>query len=237
MTKANSVWKAHDHTPIQKLSERLWRVEGGLPGIPMRRVMAIAKRADGSLVIHNGIAVRDAELAEIQTWGPVKVIVVPNGWHRLDAKVFKDRFPQAQIVTPSGARKKVQEVVPVDLVYSDIAADANVEFAELDGTKQREGVMIVRDADGATLVFNDALFNMPHLSGAQGFIFKNITGSTGGPKVSNLFRWFIATDKAAFRAHLERLAETPNLRRIVVSHHQTIETDPAGTLKKVAATL
>lgn len=237
MARAHTEWKAHDHTPIQKLSERVWRVEGSVPKLPLRRVMTIIKRADGGLIVHNGVAVRDAELAEIQAWGEVKAIIVPNAYHRLDARVFKDRFPNAQVIAPSGARTKVEQVVPVDLTYDQVAADAHVELVHLDGTKQREGAMIARDVGGATLVFNDGLFNMPHVPGFQGFVLKNITGSTGGPRVSNLMRWFVIADKRAYRAHLERLADTPDLRRIVVSHHETIENDPAGALRRAAATL
>jgi len=93
--------------------------------------------------------------------------------------------------------------------------------------------MILRGA----LVFNDAVFNMPHGTGVTGFVFRRVTGSTGGPRVSRLFRWALVSDKAAFRAHLERLAKTPALKHIVVSHHETITIDPAGTLAGVAAAL
>jgi hypothetical protein len=44
-------------------------------------------------------------------------------------------------------------------------------------------------------------------------------------------------DRPRFRAHLERLAETPDLKRIIVSHHEMIDEDPAGTLKRLAAQL
>ncbi len=55
--------------------------------------------------------------------------------------------------------------------------------------------------------------------------------------MSRIARWFIAGDKPALRAHLERLAATPELRRIVVSHHEVIDRDPARVLRDVAATL
>lgn len=237
MAKANTVWKAHEHSAIQKLSDRVWRVEGGLPGIPMKRVMVVAKRGDGGLVVHNGIALRAAEIAEVDAWGAVKQIVVPNGYHRLDSKVFHDRYPDAQVIAPDGARKKVEDVVPVNATFSDVAPDPHVELVNLDGVKQKEGAMIVKDNDGTTLVLTDSLFNMPHGSGAPGFVLKNITGSTGGPKVSNLFKWFVISDKKAFRAHMERLADLPNLRRIIVAHHETIDTDVANTLRTAVSSL
>lgn len=235
MPKWNTEWKVGRHGPIEKLSERLWRVEADVPGIPMKRVMTIAKRANGELVIHNGVALGDKEMAEIDGWGTVTTIVVPNAYHRLDAKIFRDRYPGAQVLCPDGATKKVQEAVPVGGGYAQLPADGAVELVHLDGTKDREGLMLVRDKDGTSVVFNDAVFNMPHLKGFTGFVLKSLTRSTGGPRVSNVMKWLVVSDKKAFRAHLERIADIPDLRRIVVSHHQVIDQDPSATLRAVAA--
>jgi len=98
-------------------------------------------------------------------------------------------------------------------------------------------VLVVRSPSGSSLVFNDAVFNMPHGRGLSGFVFKHVTKGTGGPRVTRVFRWLAVKDRAAFRAHLERLAETPGLVRIIVSHHESITDDPAGTLRGVAAAL
>ncbi len=237
MAKAHTTWKVLPHGPIEKLSDRLWRVEGQLPGIEMKRVMAIAKRADGTLVVHNAIALGDTEMAEIEAWGKVATIVVPNGFHRLDAKVFADRYPQARVLCPPGAKSRVEQVVPVVGVYEELPPDGVVDLELLDGTKQREGVMIVRDGGVVSLVFNDAVFNMPHLGGFTGFILRRVTGSTGGPRVSRVAKWLVVADKRAFRAHIEKLAALPGLAHVVVSHHETITQDPVGTLNRVVAAM
>ena len=235
MPKAHDTWKVLPHGPIEKLSPSLWRVQGELN--PVNRVMAIGKRADGTLVVHNGIALDEAAMKELDAWGKVSTIVVPNGYHRLDAKIFKDRYPEAKVIAPAGSRAKVAQVVAVDGTYADHASDAAVELLHLDGTKEREGAMIVRAPGDTTLVFNDAVFNMPHGKGFTGFILRRITASSGGPTISRISRWLVVADKAAFRAHLERLADLPDLKRIVVSHYETITEDPSGTLKRVAAAL
>jgi hypothetical protein len=235
--KAHTRWTVLPHKPIERVSERLWRVEGALPNMPLQRVMTIARRSDGGLVVHNAIAVGDAALAELEDWGPVAAIVVPSGYHRLDAGVFHDRHPGARVICPRGARARVEEVVPVTGGYEDEPADPAVALETLDGTAANEGVMIVRDGDGAALVFNDIVFNMPHQRGVTGFVLRWIMASTGGPRVSRIARWFLAKDRPALRGHLERLADTPGLRRIVVSHHEVIDRDPARVLRDVAATL
>jgi len=237
MAKAHESWRVLPHLDIEELGENLWRVQGSLEGMALKRVMTIARQQDEKLVIHSGIALEEAAMKRIDDWGEVGTIIVPNGYHRLDAPAFKQRYPEARVICPRGARKKVAEVVPVDGVYEDFVGDDTVRLQTLGGVKEAEGVMVVTSADGATLVFNDVLFNMPHGKGLAGFIFRYLTQSTGGPRVSRVVRWFVMRDRALLRHSFERLADTPDLKRIIVSHHRMITDDPAGTLRKVAATL
>ena len=65
-------------------------------------------------------------------------------------------------------------------------------------------------------------------------MLRHVTGSSGGPKISRIGRWFIAREKPALKTHLERLA-VAELKRVIVSHHQVIE-QPA-VLREIAATL
>jgi hypothetical protein len=64
-----------------------------------------------------------------------------------------------------------------------------------------------------------------------------LMGSTGGPRVSGFTKLIMVQDKQALAAHLERLAATPGLRRIIVSHGEMITHDPAGVLRQVASGL
>jgi hypothetical protein len=233
----HTAWRVLPHRPLAQLSERVWRLEGDLEGMPMKRVMTIARRGDGGLVVHNAIAADDPAMAAIAGLGEIRAILVPNGYHRLDAKVFHERFPAAQVICPAGARAKVEQVVPVNATYAEVPSDGAVELQTIDGTKGREGAMIVRDGDGTTLVLNDLVFNMPHVPGAQGFVLKHVMGSSGGVKITRIARMLVISDKQAARAHLERLAALPELRRVIVSHHETIEREPGRALAEVAATL
>ncbi len=237
MAKANTTWKVLPHQPIEEFGENLMRVEGDLEGMPLKRVMTIAKRADGGLVVHNGIALDEEAMKRIDAWGKVTAIVVPNGWHRLDARVYKDRYPDARVFCPAGARKQVEQVVPVDGTYAEFPADEAVSFVTLEGVGAKEGVMVVRSTAGTTLVLNDLVFNLPHGTGLSGFVVRYIMQSSGGPRVSRVTRWFVIKDAAAVRAHLLRLADTPGLVRVIVSHGQVIDRDPAAALREAAATV
>jgi hypothetical protein len=237
MAKANTSWNVLPHRPLEKVAENLWRIEGDIAGMPLKRVMTVAKRSDEALVVHNAIALEPAEMAELDAWGKVRYLIVPNGWHRLDARVFQDRYPDAGVFCPSGARKRVEEVVPVKGTYEDFPADSAVSLTTLDGVAASEGIMSVKSKDGVTLVFNDALFNMPHLAGFQGFILRYITQSSGPLHVSRIARLLVVKRRKAFREHLERLAATPELRRIIVAHHEMVDSNASAALKAAVEAL
>jgi hypothetical protein len=236
MAKALSTWKVFPHGPFEQIDDNLWRVEQKMPKMPLWRVMAVARMTDGRLVIHNGIALDDPAMKAIEALGDPAFLLVPNGYHRLDARIYKDRYPNLRVVAPRGSRAKVEEVVPVDLTYEQFPGDESVRLETLDGTGEQEGAVIVRSGGKTSVIFNDAVFNMPHQPGVEGFVIKMI-GSSGGPKITRVARLFLVKDRKSFRAHLERLADLPGLTHILVSHHETIATDPAGTLRRVAATI
>jgi hypothetical protein len=234
MPNVHETWTVLEHGDLEELQPNLWRVEGAIPGMQMKRVMTVARRSDGVLVIHNGIGLPEDMMKAIESKGEVGFIVVPNGYHRLDAKPYKARYPKAKVLCPKAAQKKVAEVIPVDLTYDEFPADDAVELRHLAGCKDREGVMIVRHEDQVTLVFNDAVMNMPHLPGFAGFVLRRLTSSTGGPTVSRLTKMAMISDKRAFFEDLDRLADLPGLQRIVVSHHEVIDEDPASVLRSLA---
>src|SRR5688572_1562808 len=166
-SKANDAWKVLPHGPIEQLEPNLWRVEGSLPNMPLKRVMAIARTTAGELVIYNPIALEAAEMAQLEALGRPAWLVVPNGWHRLDSKAYAVRYPGARVIAPAGALKKVAAVVDTvrDLAEFPASAERDVELAAMDGMRGMEAVMTVRSGSRVSVVVGDAVFNMPHLSG------------------------------------------------------------------------
>jgi len=230
-------WTVLPHLPIEELTENLWRIQGSLPNMPLKRVTTVARRENGELVIHNAMAMDEPTMTRLLAWGTPSYLLVPNGYHRLDAFAFKARFPEIKVLCPRGSTKKVAQVVAVDGAYQDFPADDAIQLDPIPGLADAEGVMVVKSSDGVTLVFNDLLFNMPHGKGVMGLVFRHLTQSTGGPRISRLVRWFLLKDRPALRDQLLQLAATPDLRRIIVSHHRTISDDPAAVLRGVAASL
>lgn len=229
-------WRVLQHGPLEKLASNLWRVEGAIPGMSLRRVMVVARRDDGSLVVHNAIALDERTQSELEALGPLEVLVVPSNIHRLDAPAFKKRYPKLRVFAPSGSRRKVEERVAVDGVYEDFPNDDAVQLGPLSGVADVEGVMTVRSDDGVSVVLNDAVFNMDKKKDFLGWFFTTVLGSAPGPRVSRLAKLTLVKDQKALKADLLRLAELPQLTRLIVSHEKVASGADAASALRMAAT-
>lgn len=236
MAKAHQTWKVLNHGPLEQLAENLWRVEGALPGMSLRRTMVVVRRADGSLLLHSPIALDEARQRELETLGPIAVLVVPNAGHRLDAPAYKARYPNAVVFCPRGGRIKIAEVVAVDGIYEDYADDGTIRFETLSGVAEAEGALIVQSKDGVSIVLNDVVMNMDTKKDVLGYLFTTLMGSAPGPRVSRLARLVYVKDQPALRKHLERLAATPNLQRLIVAHEKVSSGPAAADALRQAAT-
>jgi hypothetical protein len=236
MAKALEKWTVYPHSPIEKVTENLWHVDARVPGAPITRTMIVVRLTDGRVIIHNAIALGDAEMKEIEAWGTPSFLVVPNGSHRLDARIYKERYPGVRVVGPPGAKAKIEEVV-AGVETAPNFGDDTVGYEVLGGTGEREGVLTVKSSAGTTLVFTDALMNMRKLPGFGGFMM-GLFGFTGPkPKVSGPSKMLLMKDKAALKSSLDKLATTPGLVRIEVAHGTPITTAPSEALRDAAAAL
>jgi hypothetical protein len=234
---AHTSWTVLRHGPIVELAENLWRVEGAIPGFALvDRAMTVVRLGDGRLVIHNAIALDAPSMGRLEAWGRPAVMIVPNGWHRLDARAYRDRYPDLRVACPSGARKRVSEVVDVDCGYEDLAlGDDAVTVRYLDGVAPAEGVLEIRSDDGVTVVFNDLINSLPKLRGLFGAFYGLIAG-TGRPGHHRMVSRWLVRDRRAFRRELEALADR-GPRRVLVSHGAVIDAHAAEVLRAVAARL
>ncbi len=232
-------WSIHPHGAIRALESNLWMVGGEIPGmpIPLRRTMTVVRLSDGRLVLHSVIALAPTAMAQIEAWGEPAFVVVPNRCHRIDAPAYKKRYPHAKVVCPPKARIHVERRVAVDGGYELLPRDPALEAALLEGSQ--EGVLIAKSGPEhtrATLVFNDLFFNQAPLGGLTGRVY-GLLGSTGGPKVPPVARWFLVDDRKALRAHLESLARREDLARIIPGHGEPIEVWPGKALARAASAL
>ena len=236
MGKVHKDWNVLEHGPLERVADNIWRVQGALPGMSLRRTMTVVRRADGSLLLHSPIALDEARQRELEALGPIAVMVVPNAGHRLDAPAYKARYPDLVTFCPRGGRSKIAEVVTVDGTYADYADDGTVRFETLEGVAENEGALLVRSEDGVTVVLNDVVMNMDTKKDLLGYLFTTALGSAPGPRVSRLARLVYVKDQPALRGHLERLAATPDLTRLIVSHEKVASGAAAAEALREAAT-
>jgi hypothetical protein len=163
MSKPFTHWTVLPHGKLSRLDDNLLSVAGDLP-MPMGdfpRRMTVVRLRDGRLIMFSAIALDESEMQELEAFGRPTFLVVPNDIHRMDAKIWKDRYPQLIVLAPAGARKKVEEVVPVDQTAIDFG-DPEVHFVTVPGTDEREAALVVETASGTTLVMNDLIWNVDH---------------------------------------------------------------------------
>jgi hypothetical protein len=230
-------WTVLPHGPIEKLEPNLWAIQGSLPRGHVPRRMCIARTTDGRLLFLNAVPLREEAMSKIETFGVPAFLLVPNSLHCLDIAAYKLRYPELRILTGAGSRRRVEQLVPVHGGWEAAPRDRNVSVVPIEGTKLDEPVLIANGSGRTSLCFfGDTVMNLPHLPGLDGFLLR-LLGSTGGPRVTALARWFALRDWRRVRSHLLRLADTPGLVRVVPCHGAVISRDPAGVLRRIANTL
>ena len=185
-----------------------------------------------------GLVILDeATQAELEALGSPEVLVVPNGWHRLDCAVYKERYPELRVTCPAAARKAVERVVAVDEEAETGAVGGGVSCLEPAGTRPMERAWRLELDEGHALIFCDLLFNLDHLPGFGGWMARYVTASTGFFGVTRLGRFMGISDKAAFRGWLEDQADEDGLRIISVAHGEVLTEDCAVRLREAAGRL
>lgn len=238
MTAPLQQWQVLPHGKPTRIGDNLLTVTGDIhmPLLELPRRMTVVRLHDARLVVYSAIALDEDEMIALEVWGRPTFLVVPSDKHRLDAKIWKDRYPTMQVVTPQGARAKVEELLKVDTVAPDFR-DPDVEFMAVPGTRGHEAALIVRSAAGCTLILNDVVGNIRDAKGFGGWLLR-LAGFAGDePHIPSVVKMMVVNDTQALRLQLMEWAAMPTLTRIVVSHGAVIEDNPREVLRDLAASL
>jgi hypothetical protein len=239
MAKPFEEWTVLPHGKLTRLEDNLLSVAGIMRMPPMgdvERRMTIVRLRDGRLVVYSAIALDEAQMSVLEEFGTPAFMIVPNDIHRMDAKIWKDRYPALRVIAPAGAWAKVQEIVSVAASHVDFG-DPSVRFVTVAGTGEREAALIVETPSGTTLILNDIIFNLANRPGLSGWLFKSV-GLTGDePRIPLPVRLREVKDKRALSAELARWSRLPNLKRVIISHGGIIANDAADVLGRIAREL
>ena len=238
MPKPYQQWTVLPHGKLAQIDEGMLTVAGELrmPLGNFPRRMTVVRLRDSRLVIWSAIALDEKEMATLESFGRPAFLIVPNDHHRLDAKAWKDRYPEVRVAAPKGSREKVEEVVPVDTTAPDFG-ELNVQFVTVAGTRDREAALVVRTANVTTLVLNDLVGNIREASGISGWLL-GLAGFAGkSARIPRVVKLNLVKDAKALRAQLLQWAEISPLKRILVAHGEPIESNPQQTLRDLAGSL
>lgn len=238
MAKAHEHWKVLPHGKLLEVDPNILTVTGTIrmPLVTLPRRMTVARLTDKRLVIFSAIALDTTGMQAIEAYGQPAFLVVPSDKHRLDAKIWKDRYPSMQVVAPAGARRQVADVVPVDTSEPEFG-DPTVKFITVPGTGRRESALLIDTLVGSTLVLNDLVGNIRNASGFGGWFLRRTNFAGDEPQVPKPVRWTLVDDKDALRMQFLQWAALPTLKRILVSHGDPIDFEPAEALRDLAQSL
>lgn len=238
MTQPFQQWTVLPHGKLVQVDEGILTVVGEIhmPLMDLPRRMTVVRLVDASLVVFSAIALNPDEMSALEAYGRPAVLIVPSDKQRLDAKTWKDRYPEIEVVAPEGARAKVEEVVPVDTAAPRFD-DPNVQFVTVPGTRGREAALVVRTPNGTTLVLNDVVGNIRDAAGFGGWLL-HLAGFAGKEaQVPAAVKMAVINDTKALRTQLLQWAEIESRVRILVSHGSAIEDNPRQALRDLAASL
>jgi hypothetical protein len=238
MSKPFETWKVLPHGKLTEIDENVLTVVGQIhmPLGEFPRRMTVVRLHDGRLVIYSAIALDDDEMRALERYGHPAFLVVPGDHHRLDAKIWKQRYPRMQVAAPAGALEMGQQVVQVDTVAPRFD-DLDVQWITVPGTREHEAALLVRGPAGKTLVLNDIVANIRHEHGFSGWLMRRMGFAADEPTIPGVRKLAMIKDAQALREQLFDWSEIADLRRILVSHGETIVDDPRGVLRGLAQSL
>jgi hypothetical protein len=234
MARLHDQWTVLRHGPLREIDEGLLTVVGDIP-MPFGkfpRRMTVVGLADGRTAIFSAIPLVEPEMERIEALGEPAFLIVPSGIHRLDIRPYKARYPKARVVAPPGAREQVSEAVAVDLV-TDRLDDPDAHFLTVNGNS--DAAMLVRRPGGASLIVNDIIGHVTRTAGFGPWLISLLTGF--GAKQPVVPRPVKVSNPAELAALFEEWAEIPGLRRIIPSHGEIIDDQPAAELRRLAQAL
>lgn len=236
MAKLHDDWTVLPRGPLRELEPGLLTVVGQIPmpfgNFPRR--MTVVGLDGGTTALFSPVPLVEEEMRRIEALGQPAWLIIPNHGHRLDARPFRARYPEARIVTAPNALAKVAEAVPAEPAPASLSD--TVDLIVVEGVGGMELAMVVRHEGGTSLIVNDVIGNVRNPQGLGAQVMARVTGFGPRPQVPRLIRSMLIDDPRALADRFRSWARIDGLRRLIPSHGEIIES-PASELVRLAATL
>ena len=234
MTAPFKEWTVLPHGKLTRVNERIVTVIGELqmPLLKLPRRMTVVRSKSGDLVIFSAIALHEPDMAELEAFGRPAFLIVPSERHRLDAPGYLQRYPNITVVAPRAGAEKIGEVVRIDTSTPGFG-DPTIRYVEI----AADSALEVDGEDGLTIIVNDLIGDIHGESGLGGWLLRVMGFAGDDPHVPGPVKFVLGKRRSEVAQQFRRWAERGDLRRIIVSHGDTIEGDPGGVLRSLAASL
>jgi hypothetical protein len=107
----------------------------------------------------------------------------------------------------------------------------------VDGAGGHEAALLVRRASGITIIVSDLIANLRRKGGFEGWMLHVMGFGGDAPVIPLVEKALMVENKARLRRQFLDWAAIPDLKRIIMSHGEPIERDPAAELRTLAETL
>lgn len=225
------------HGKLEQLAPNVWQLRGSLP-FPLPRNMTVYRMADGNLLLHSVVAMDEEGMRALEALGAPTIMVMPHGYHRMDAAFYKKRYPGIKVVCPTVGKPRVEEMgCKVDATPEEVLVPLGMKLHPVAGVKHGEYAIEVDVPGGKALLMSDVIggpypdFKSP--------LMMRIVGVPGGHAygVARIYRWRMTADKAAVRGWIQKTAELPNIKLVTIAHGPPITADIATKLRDAATTI
>lgn len=227
------------HGKLEEVGPGLWTVSAPLKlmGAEFGTRMTVVRLTGGSLMLISPIPIDAALAEELETLGPVRVLVAPNAFHHFYFGDAALRYPEATRFGAAGTEKKLGALGPSFNGVGDggeVLWKSDLDHVVLEGVPATNEI-IFHHAASKTVVLTDLCFHFePPPSGWTG-LFLRLAGARGGLRVSRLMRASIK-DKAKARASIDRVLEW-DFDNLVVAHGANLRGGARERLREATADL
>lgn len=216
---------------MKQLAENLWIKTFPLSvlGTDHGRTVTVIRLAGGRTIVHSMAPFSPADLAEIRSLGEPAWLVESMLLHDTYAAEGRKAFPEIPFYGPEGFGEIVK-FETLSLRHPPTEWAGEIEVVELHGAPRLKEHAVIHKPS-RTLIVADLIFNFRQDEKGWNRIFhRYIAGFRRYPGMSRVFKICI-TDKAAFRASLEKLLEK-DFDRIIVGHGNVIPANGKELLRR-----
>jgi hypothetical protein len=219
----------HAHEKLRRIDDQLWCLESHFTrwGCKGSLRMSVIGTSAG-LLLYSPVHLSESVVAELKQLGTVTTIIAPNLFHHMYLRDCIATFPKARVLVPPGLGAKIGPLPNAEEFTAKTSLGQHGDFDHFTFAGHALQETIIFHRPTATLITADMIYNYgPKQYPAERLFFRAI-GCYGAPDIAFYHRWAI-TDKPSVKALVQKVSSW-DVRRIIMSHGEIIETDEASSV-------